>query len=412
MVNDLKTGVLTDNLSHAQMGASMGQAAHNSADDDIAAAVEPHVRLVVVHPSYKQTRSLLALLRVQMLYVRLRGSHLTSAQILAQVKEAEERQRRFLADTNYCVLDECDRADEEALAEAVAALLDHGRGRVVLISRTPIYHFLRDPRWTSLTRVYPLQTPPTLPKYRPLTEDKTLLLEVNALGHGRIHVNGRPVVRWEGSLPRALFYYFIDRGIVTRSEIFASFWPALTVKEATNVFHVTKKKMNEILLFDVTQYRQGFYTISPDIELQYDVVLFMELLQQAESSPPERAVPLLQAALALYRDDFLSGLTMSWVTERRNHLKAAFDGALASLAAAYEALGDVPRALGCYLRAMHSNPHREDLAHACMRLYHGMGKRQDALNVFQRVRSQLMRLYGILPGEPLITLAEQIKAEL
>ncbi|MFQ3674014.1 MAG: hypothetical protein SNJ83_10505, partial [Aggregatilineales bacterium] len=65
-------------------------------------------------------------------------------------------------------------------------------------------------------------------------------LEVYAFGQGLALINGHEMVNWDGALPRQMFYYFLDHPLVTRDEIFKVFWPQLPVKEATNVFHVTK----------------------------------------------------------------------------------------------------------------------------------------------------------------------------
>ena len=46
--------------------------------------------------------------------------------------------------------------------------------------------------------------------------------------------------------------------MATRDDIFNTFWPSLSIKEATNVFHVTKRKVNEILGFE-TRYRVDNY---------------------------------------------------------------------------------------------------------------------------------------------------------
>ncbi len=70
-------------------------------------------------------------------------------------------------------------------------------------------------------------------------------LEIYSLGRGYAFVNGREITNWDGALPRNLFFYFVDHALVTRDEIFATFWPNLSVKEATNVFHVTKRKISE-----------------------------------------------------------------------------------------------------------------------------------------------------------------------
>lgn len=54
-------------------------------------------------------------------------------------------------------------------------------------------------------------------------------LEVFALSGGHVYMNGRPITSWEGSLPRHLFYFFVDHPMITRDEIFSVFWPKMTV---------------------------------------------------------------------------------------------------------------------------------------------------------------------------------------
>ncbi|NJL95427.1 MAG: hypothetical protein HC915_17740, partial [Anaerolineae bacterium] len=104
------------------------------------------------------------------------------------------------------------------------------------------------------------------------------LLEVRAFGAGRVQLNGQAVVSWDGILPRSLFFFLVDKGLATRTEIFNTFWPNLSVREATNVFHVTKRKISEVLGIDLTVYMSGFYHISPKIHLSYDVALFNQAL--------------------------------------------------------------------------------------------------------------------------------------
>jgi len=90
-------------------------------------------------------------------------------------------------------------------------------------------------------------------------------LEVYALGRGYALVNGQEITNWDGALPRNLFFFFMDNPLITRDEIFATFWPGLSVKEATNVFHVTKRKISERISmkvaetgsYELTQYTSG-----------------------------------------------------------------------------------------------------------------------------------------------------------
>ena len=72
--------------------------------------------------------------------------------------------------------------------------------------------------------------------------------------------------------------------MVTRAEIFQTFWPNLTTREATNVFHVTKRKISEVLGTELTVYGSSFYHISPQIQLSYDVSLFNQLVQDSDTA--------------------------------------------------------------------------------------------------------------------------------
>src|SRR5204863_8076031 len=143
---------------------------------------------------------------------------------------------------------------------------------------------------------------------------------VYGLGPGQALINGKRIDQWDGLLPRSLFFYFVDRGMITRDEIFQTFWPTLSIREATNVFHVTKRKISEILGFDLTVYWSGFYRISPDIDLHYDVIKFAENVQNSVIADDDEASPLLQHAIYLYRGLFLSTIEMPWSIARRNEL--------------------------------------------------------------------------------------------
>jgi hypothetical protein len=135
-------------------------------------------------------------------------------------------------------------------------------------------------------------------------------LEVYALGRGHALVNGAQITNWDGALPRNLFFYFLDRPLVTRDEIFETFWPELSVKEATNVFHVTKRKISERISmkvntpgsYELTQYNGGFYLPSEKIVRHYDVADFQEAIERALVARDEREEEtLLRRAINSYK---------------------------------------------------------------------------------------------------------------
>ena len=107
-------------------------------------------------------------------------------------------------------------------------------------------------------------------------------LEIYAFGRGHAISNGQEIRIWDGALPRNLFFYFIDNPLVTRDQIFDIFWPKLSIKDATNVFHVTKRKITERISlyvvddenYELTSYSTGFYVPSDKIVRHYDVFDF------------------------------------------------------------------------------------------------------------------------------------------
>ncbi|HEX3054485.1 MAG TPA: bacterial transcriptional activator domain-containing protein [Aggregatilineaceae bacterium] len=238
------------------------------------------------------------------------------------------------------------------------------------------------------------------------------VLEVRALGPGRVLINGRLVEHWDGVLPRTLFFYFVDRGMTTRDEIFQTFWPNLSTREATNVFHVTKRKISEILGTDLTVYWSGFYRISPELDLHYDVVKFAESVQNAAVAPDEEAIAMLQTAIELYHGPFLSTMDQTWVLDRRGELAMTYAEALTGLARIYKTHDVKVNALGYYLRAAATSPQREDLARSIMELYRELERPRAALETYDRLERELKTTLNVSPSPQTMELASIIRKSL
>ena len=378
-------------------------------------ALGPEIRVVILQPNFSAQHALLTALVQQpnCVYVRIEGSSLTAADARAQIEAAVAVQMdgRDLAAVETLILDEYDRVAPSEVDSVLPWLaLDALRGRVILLGRRVPFVVLDDARLRECTRFIPSEQELMLWDYSRHDGDGTSLLEVRALGAGRVHLDGRPVDDWDGVLPRSLFFYLIDRGMTTRSEIFDTFWPNLSTREATNVFHVTKRKISEVLGMDLTVYWSGFYHIAPKVELSYDSALFSTTVQDSAVVSNDEAVVLLRRALSLYRGDFLTSIEMPWVQKRRQELRQSYGEALVALAKSTERQGEVRRALGLYLRASTTNRHREDLALSIMRLYHDLGMDGDALKIYGLLESQLKAELGVAPAPQLQELATTLRA--
>lgn len=218
-------------------------------------------------------------------------------------------------------------------------------------------------------------------------------------GHARVLSDGRQIRSWDGSLPRNLCYYFIDHPMVTRDEIFKVFWPHLGVKEATNVFHVTKRKISEKLEYEITAYSGGFYVPSPRVNILYDAREFEKQIEDALAGPENLAPAKWYRAVQLYRHPFLDGLNMPWMLEKREKLRNHFAQALIGLGKMHRALGEIERALGYFRRAVSEKPDREDVHRDIMQLYHQIGRKEAIAQQYHNLEEILQRELKISPSQ-------------
>jgi DNA-binding SARP family transcriptional activator len=243
-------------------------------------------------------------------------------------------------------------------------------------------------------------------------------LEVYALGQGYALINGQWISQWDGVLPRNLFFYLIDRPLVTRDAIFETFWPDLSIRDATNVFHVTKRKMMERINAkldgtpcELTQYANGFYMPSAKIVRHYDAADFLEAVEQAAVAHSERQEEILyQQAIALYKAPFLQAVNMPWAVARRDQLRQYYAQALIGIGRIMQRRVQPEAALGYFARALREVPEREDIHREVMRLYADLGMIGDALAQYDRLDSILAQMLNIGPAPETRALRDQIAA--
>jgi DNA-binding SARP family transcriptional activator len=383
------------------MGLKMADLFYNATINQLRSFKED-IRLHVVHPSYAGQHRILEdfLASPSTIYVRFVGHDLSAAQLDEQYQAAFATQMNGTsAPVAVIILDECDRAATHQLEFFLEKMLSAvSKVQIWLLTRSVPEYIYRNAGLRKQSRFIPADSSLMLVDYAQQSPDK-MLLEVQSLGSGRVMLNGRLVDNWDGTLPRALFFYLVDRGMTTRSQIFDTFWPNLTTREATNVFHVTKRKISEVLGVDLTVYWSGFYHISADIQLSYDTVLFSEMLTDSAVLPIDEAIPLFSSAIALYQGDFLTSMDMPWVQKRRDELRMSYGEVLNSLAKAVEQQGEIEQALGLYVRASSTNRQREDIARSIMSLYAEMGMIDDAMATYNRLADELDQKLGVPPSK-------------
>jgi two-component SAPR family response regulator len=197
--------------------------------------------------------------------------------------------------------------------------------------------------------------------------------------------------------------------MVTRDEIFAVFWPNMSVKEATNVFHVTKRKISERLGYELTNYASGFYVPSSRLTVHYDARVFEESVHQATEQ--EDAAPAYwYRAIQLYRSDFLPGIRTPWVVARRDVLRHQYAQALIGLGRYHRGLNEPEKALGYLARALRLKPDWEDVHRDVMLIYYQQGRRADAIAQYEQLAQTLQMLFKINPSSDTRDLYDVIRA--
>ncbi len=292
----------------------------------------------------------------------------------------------------YFILDEYDRGDTaDDIQRFVDTLIDvlPAQCRIVLNSRT-----LPRLPWVSLVAQH---------KAVLLRDDELIMtdfygiepggknrLDIFALGPGYVLMDDEPIDTWEGHLPRLLFFFALDRPIVTRSEICQAFWPDLETDQAVNVFHVTKRRLHKALDMDVLVHDEGYYRVNPELEINYDVMDFVTLLMEGREQSDERArIKAWQAAIDLYRGPFLQGHSDDWIEARRTDFQRGYLEALTAMGHVRLDEGRKEHALSLFQKALGEDNSREELHRQVMKMYADMGRRSEAAAHYQKLVEDL-----------------------
>ncbi len=308
----------------------------------------------------------------------------TFAQELAEITE-----ERF-----FIVFDEYDRSDTADHVQRFVELLGTyapENCRVVVNSRT-----LPRLPWVSLiahkSAVMLKDSEVITENFYDSPVDKDAPLEVFALGPGFVVANGKAVDTWEGHLPRLLFFFALDRPIVTRSEICQAFWPELEADQAVNVFHVTKRRLHKALDTDVLVHDDGYYRINPNMTVYYDVIDFSKALMDGRNVESDDArFDAWQRAVDLYRGPFLQGHSDVWIDERREHFRAGYLEALTEMANIAVKRDRHEQALTLLQKALQEDNAREDLHREVMHLFAHLGRRSEAAGHFQKLKDEFAK---------------------
>lgn len=220
--------------------------------------------------------------------------------------------------------------------------------------------------------------------------DNESVIQVYSVGPGLVIVNGVYIDTWEGHLPRLLFFFGLDRPLVTRSEICDAFWPELDTEQAVNVFHVTKRRLHKALDADVLIHEDGYYQVNPELPIYYDALEFVGALMASRLTDDiDVKMEKWGRVAELYRGSYLKGHDDTWILERRNEFRDGYIEALLGLASVWRERGRKELALSLLQKASRQDIYREDIHRELMSLFVELSRRGEAAAHYKQVGTLL-----------------------
>ena len=216
-------------------------------------------------------------------------------------------------------------------------------------------------------------------------------VRVQALGSIEVWVRGNlldPGV-WTYTKPRELLVLLLrsPEGR-TRDQIGAMLWPDASASQIRNSFHVTLHHLRKALgMPDAIRFDRERYRTDPGMIWQLDANEFERLVPAALSEKDTaRRVTQLQAALALYKGDFMENAVVGeWHLEHRDRLMSICCDAWLALGEGLLELGRNAEAATAFMHAIAKNEFLEQAHRGLMTARARLGDRAAALRQYEKL---------------------------
>lgn len=239
-------------------------------------------------------------------------------------------------------------------------------------------------------------------------------LKIYTLGRFEVFIDGHPL-RFSGrvqqtplNLLKALAA-FGGTG-VPQEQIEAALWPDSDGDAAHTAFGTNLHRLRKLLANDdFIQVKDGLVTLDPR-RVWLDLWAFEKLSEGGPKGPALQDLPDGERALALYCGHLLPGEAgKSWTLSARERLRARYLRTLAAVAERLAANGDPLGAARHYERGLEVDDVAEEFYQGLMQCYSRLGKRAEALSVYERCRRSLVAILDIEPSLATTRLAQTIK---
>lgn len=195
------------------------------------------------------------------------------------------------------------------------------------------------------------------------------------------------------------------------------FWPDAQSETARNnlnvAIHAIRRVLRGVIDLPAVVYRDGAYSIAPDLQVWLDVEEFERLVsagQHLESRNQLAAVAEYEAATSLYQGDFLQENPYEgWTVLTRESLRMAYLNTLDSLSRIYFNQERYAACIMACQRILDRDRCREDAHCMLMRCYNRQGQDHMALRQYQACVEALRLELDVGPAPATKRLFQQIR---
>ena len=190
-------------------------------------------------------------------------------------------------------------------------------------------------------------------------------------------------------------------------------WPEAEGDAAHSAFTTTLLRLRQILgIEQAIQFHESKVYLDPRY-CWVDVWAFERIMGKVDtawrtgtdkdgaaerSREREQFARLTEKAIRMYTGPFLSGDDEPWMVSIRERLRNKFLRNVRRLGIYWEQSGELARAVDCYQKGLEVDDLAEEFYQCLMKCYQQMGKRAEALAVYQRCYQILSSVLGIEPS--------------
>lgn len=228
---------------------------------------------------------------------------------------------------------------------------------------------------------------------------------------------------WTTRRAREILCYLASRypHRVSKEMIIDVFWPDADPEAIARNFNPTMSHIrrglnsNQLLKVNFLIYREGYYLLDPSFSYSIDTDDFEKLVAEADlarrSKQLERQISVCEAAVSLYRGEFMQGCYEDWPTDQRAYYREKYLQMLETLVVETQKSHDWSRSLQLAHQMLREEPFREDIHCLVMRAHAARGNKPAVKDQFEALRSMLRKEIDVEPAAETEQLYRQLLSQ-